>query len=169
MIHSPLRPTVLLPLLVLLTATLGCANSSSSIAADVPLSTLEAESVTFDGPPKALDEVECAELITDEEVGAILEAAEVTAIDLTHSSCYWFADDAFFQLVVNTGDGYPRWRQQLLEDYTEELEVTDDLELRGNPANSSFAAFGPDRGLLLHGLGSRDQALRLLLLAISRL
>lgn len=168
MINSSLRPTVLLLLLVLLAAAFGC-DPSSPGAADTPLSAPAAESITFDEAPKATDEVECAELISDEEVGAILEAAEVTALGLTHSSCSWFADDVFFQLVLNTNDGYPDWRQLLLEEYTEVLQVTDDLELRGDPANGSFAAFGPDRGLLLHGLGSRDDALQLLLLAISRL
>jgi len=158
-----------LPLLVLLATALGCARSSSPVAADVPLSAPEAESITFDRPPQTTDEVDCADLITDEEVGAILNATEVTAIGLTHSSCSWIADGAILQLVLNTSDVYPRWRRLLLEEYTEELQLTDDLELRGHPANSSFAAFGPDRGLLLHGLESTDQAMRLLLLAISRL
>lgn len=156
------------PLVAFLALLVGCSPSQTPATDSLP-PVVEAESISFDQPPKAVDEIECTELVTEREAAAILEEDEVTVLGRIHSECHWVTARDVVQLVFHTGRNYSRWRDLLLDTYTHEIEVTDAVELRRRPGERSYAAFGPDRGLLLHGSVSEERAVRLLLLALSRL
>lgn len=125
--------------------------------------------LTFDGPPAAMDAVDCDTLLSEEEIADTL-GTSYTATGLLASSCYWSAaDGSLVQLVFQTGDTVPRWREELLRTYSEFIGAAEGIELWGEPGDGSIAAFGPARGLIMHGVGDRDGVVALLRLALARL
>ncbi len=123
--------------------------------------------ISIDQPPTPMDDVDCDALLTEAEVEAIL-GTDVRPVGRRASSCYWTGRQAVVQLVFNTSDLVDGWRGLLLETYTVPLD-TAGVEVRGERDSESVAAFGPDRGVIVHGVRARDQAIALCLLALSRL
>lgn len=124
-------------------------------------------SVAFDGPSRDLDEIDCDSLLTNDEIEQRLSGL-VTSHGMRASSCYWFAGSDLVQLVVQSGRDISTWKSLILEDYTVEIEGSG-VEVWADPDSESIGAFGPGRGLLIHGVRDRDAAIELLLLAIARL
>lgn len=124
-------------------------------------------SIAFDGPSRDLDEIDCDSLLTNDEIEQRLSGL-VTSHGMRASSCYWFAGSDLVQLVVQTGRDISTWKSLILEDYTVEVEGSG-VEVWADPDSESIGAFGPGRGLLIHGVRDRDAAIELLLLAIARL
>ncbi len=114
-----------------------------------------------------MDAIACESLLTLSEVESVM-GTDVVAIGRRASSCYWLRGGASLQLVFNTSVTVPHWREELLKTYTDHV-VDSGAELWAEPGGESVAAFGPGRGLIVHGLGSRVDAIRLLRLAIGRL
>ncbi len=145
--------------IVLLVVLGGCASADRT-----PLPAL-----TFDGPPAIMDAVECDTLLSKAEIGDTL-GKPYTATGLLASSCYWSAaDGSLVQLVFQTGDTVPRWREELRRTYTEAIGTAGDAELWADPGTGSVVVFGPQRGLIMHGVGERDAQVKLLWLALARL
>lgn len=138
-----------------------CAAAGSSAVPSIDL-----PSIDVARPALAMDAVECDGLVTEAEVEAI-HKRDVTALGRSFSSCYWVRPGHSIQLVFNTGQTVATWRDSLLETYTRRIEV-DGIEIWAKPGTDSVATFGPDRGLIVHGL-PEEEAVALLLLALARL
>jgi hypothetical protein len=122
--------------------------------------------IDFADAPKDMDAIECGDLLTEGEIERIL-GEDVTPLGRFTSSCYWTGRATSIQLVFNTRSPN-EWRAALLETYTDRLPI-EGVDVWAEPNSESIAAFGPARGALVHGVNSRDQALEILLLALSRL
>ncbi|MDA0351719.1 MAG: hypothetical protein O3A10_05870 [Chloroflexi bacterium] len=112
-------------------------------------------------------DIECDALLTAAEVERVV-GVDVTPVGRIASSCYWSGNGVFIQLVFNTSDGFARWRSALLASFTEDARAVG-FESWADPRSESVAAFGPDRGVIVHGVDSRADALALLRLALGRL
>jgi len=144
--------------LMALVALAGCAPAEGT---GTPLPSLD-----LSHPAAAMDDVVCDRLASEQEVEAIV-GRDLTALGRSFSSCYWTGFLKDVQLVFNTGAQVEAWRTSLLETYTDRAEV-DGLELWAERGSDSVAAFGPDRGLIVHGLSDHEAA-QLLRLALPRL
>ncbi len=146
---------------VLIVALAGCAPAG--------LTPTQFPTVTFAGPPVVMDAVACDTLLSEAEIAEALGQA-YAGTGRVASSCYWSAaDGSLVQLVFQTGDTVLRWREELLRTYAEFIGVAEGVELWGEPGDDSIAAFGPGRGLIMHGVGDRDGVVELLLMALARL
>jgi hypothetical protein len=122
--------------------------------------------IDFADAPVDMDAIECDDLLAEGEVEGIL-GEDVTPLGRFASSCYWTGGGTAVQLVFNTRSPN-EWRAALLETYTDHLPI-EGVDVWAEPNSESIAAFGPARGAVVHGINSRDQALEILLLALSRL
>ena len=77
------------------------------------------------------------------------------------------SDGSVVQLVLQTGATVEGWRSQLLQTYTRSVDTG--IDAWNEPATSSIAAFGPKRGLVVHGVRDPAQAIAVLRLALPRL
>ena len=126
-----------------------------------------ASSIVFEGPSRSLDEIDCGSLLTEAEIEQRL-SGPVTSHGMRASSCYWFAGNQLVQIVIQSGRDISTWKSLILEAYTVEIEGTD-VEMWADPDSESIGAFGPERGLLIHGVRDRGDAIELLSIAIARL
>ena len=140
----------------------GCGSGPQPITSSVP---------TFDFTlaPASSDTVDCQRLLKEREIRAIVAAAP-SFIGKQASSCYWQTAGGLIQLVFNTGSPVARWREALRETYAKDLRSpASGVEIWRASRSESVAALGPDRGVIVHGLRSADEAATLALLALSRL
>ena len=144
---------------VLLLATVTACRATPGDRSNVP--------IAFPGDPQPMDSVACNSLLSEAEVEATL-GRDVIPLGRSASSCYWTGGGTTVQLVFGTGDGVAAWRDEILGTYTERLDAPG-VEAWAAPGGASVAGFGPGRGLLVHGAGSRQEALALVLLALPRL
>ncbi len=156
-VRSPLYGRVVA--LVVVAGLAGCANAPEAT---------QGPPVEYDGAPRALDEIECATLLTDRELEGVLGVpVSPVPVGRVASSCYWHVGGGVVQLVLQTGATVERWRSLVLKTYTRSVDTG--IDAWNEPAKSSIAAFGPERGLIVHGVRDPAQAIAVLRLALPRL
>lgn len=119
------------------------------------------------GTPQAMEDVACEGLLTRAEVEAVV-GGQVVSLGRRASSCHWLRGGQVVQLVFNTSDFVARWREELLQTYTQRVDANG-ADVWAEPGGESVAAFRDDRGVIVHGVPDRASAVGLALLALGRL
>jgi hypothetical protein len=140
----------------------GCGSGPQPITSSVP-------SFDFTRAPTSSDAVDCHRLLEDRDIQAVV-AHRPSFMGKQGSSCYWQTAEGLMQLVFNTGPPVAGWREALRETYAKDLRSpASGVEIWRASRSESVAALGPDRGVIVHGVTSANEAATLALLALSRL